>query len=75
MEFMDPTVDVSVQGGVVTLLYLEVFSSDSKTAHFNRAVDRVKKDRRCTELLGDVKKIKAYGEPTSNRWARNRPIA
>lgn len=64
-----------IQGGVITLLYLEVFSSESKTSQFNRAVDRVKKDARCIELLGDSKMIKAYGEPTYNRWAKARPIA
>ncbi|KAI9876979.1 MAG: mitochondrial import inner membrane translocase subunit tim21 [Pleopsidium flavum] len=62
-------------GGVVMFLYSEVFSSDSKTSHFNRAVNRVKKDSRCTELLGSSNKIKAYGEPTWNKWARARPIA
>lgn len=56
-------------------LYSEVFSSDSKTSHFNRAVNQVKKDPRCTELLGSSSKIKAYGEPTWNKWARARPIA
>ncbi|KAI9824065.1 MAG: mitochondrial import inner membrane translocase subunit tim21 [Thelocarpon impressellum] len=62
-------------GGVATFLYLEVFSSDSKTSHFNRAFDHVRKDSRCTELLGPGKSIKAYGEPTWNKWARARPIA
>lgn len=57
------------------VMYTEVFSPDSKTNHFNRAVDRVKKDYRCTELLGSSKKIIAYGEPTWNKWARARPIA
>ncbi|KAI9888120.1 MAG: hypothetical protein M1823_000055 [Watsoniomyces obsoletus] len=62
-------------GGVLTVLYLEVFSTDSKTTQFNRAVDRIKKDPRCLEVLGNAKKIKAYGEPTSNRLSRNRPLA
>ncbi|KAI9742907.1 MAG: mitochondrial import inner membrane translocase subunit tim21 [Claussenomyces sp. TS43310] len=61
--------------GVAYVMYTEVFSLDSKTAHFNRAVDQVKKDSRCTALLGDSKKITAYGEPTWNKWARARPIA
>jgi import inner membrane translocase subunit TIM21 len=61
--------------GVAYFLYTEVFSLDSKTAHFNRAVNRVKADPRCAELLGDSKKITAYGEPTWNKWARARPIA
>jgi mitochondrial import inner membrane translocase subunit TIM21 len=38
-------------------------------------VDRVKADSRCTELLGPPREIKAYGEPTSNKWARARPLA
>lgn len=62
-------------GAVVYFLYQEVFSSDSKTRHFNRAVDRVKSDQRCIELLGNSKEIKAYGEPTLSKWARARPIA
>jgi hypothetical protein len=56
-------------------MYTEVFSLDSKTSHFNRAVDRVKKDPQCVELLGNSKKIIAYGEPTWNKWRRARPIA
>lgn len=44
-------------------MYTEVFSSDSKVSHFNRALDRVKKDPQCTDLLGDSDKIIAYGDP------------
>jgi len=62
-------------GGVGWFLYQEVFSMDSKTHHFNEAHARVKKDNRCVELLGDPKKIRAYGESTWNRWTRNRRIA
>jgi len=68
-------VGAALTAGVAYLMYTEVFSLDSKTAHFNRAVDRVKEDSRCTELLGNSKKITAYGEPTSNKWRRARPIA
>lgn len=57
------------------LLYVELFAADSKTRQFNHAVDRIKADPRCRELLGPVNKIKAYGEPTSNKWARARPLA
>ena len=64
-----------LQGGVAYVMYTEVFSPDSKTSHFNRAVNQVKNDSRCTELLGNSKKITAYGEPTWNKWARARPIA
>lgn len=57
------------------MLYSEVFSPDSKTTHFNRAVDRIRTDPRCLELLGDGKKITAFGEETNNKWRRARPIA
>jgi import inner membrane translocase subunit TIM21 len=62
---------------VAYLMYTEVFSSDSKTWHFNRAADQVKSDSRCIELLGPSKKIFAYGEETRLRrgWGRARPIA
>ena len=60
---------------MIYFLWSEVFSPDSKTRQFNRAVDRIKDDPRCADLLGSSKKIKAYGEPTWNKWARARPIA
>ncbi|KAF2721418.1 TIM21-domain-containing protein [Polychaeton citri CBS 116435] len=71
---------VIATGGVATILYLEVFSTDSKTAVFNRAADRVRKDATCQELLAGAgmhtkKEINAYGEPSWSRWARNRTIA
>lgn len=56
-------------------MYTEVFASDSKTNWFNRAVDRLKEDPVCEELLGDPKKVTAYGEQTFNKWAVARPIA
>lgn len=57
------------------VLWTEVFSTESKVTYFNRAVDRIKKDHRCLELLGDGRKITAHGEMTSNKWAKARPIA
>lgn len=69
---------VGMTVGVATVLYLEVFSSDSKTAVFNRAADRVRKDDRCIQLLagrGHGREIQAYGENSWSRWARNRFIA
>ncbi|OTA69571.1 TIM21-domain-containing protein [Hypoxylon sp. EC38] len=62
-------------GGVGYFLYQDVFSPDSKTAYFNRAVDRIRKDQECIALLGDGKKITAHGEETMNKWRRARPIA
>ncbi|KAK6224634.1 hypothetical protein QIS74_02961 [Colletotrichum tabaci] len=63
------------QGGVVYVLWSDVISPDSKTAHFNRVVDRIKSDPKCIEMLGDPKKISAHGEETNNKWRRARPIA
>ncbi len=60
---------------MIYFLYKEVFATDSKTRHFNRAVDRVRADARSLELLGSGKSISAFGEPTANKWARARPIA
>jgi import inner membrane translocase subunit TIM21 len=66
---------LQLQGGVSYFLWTDVFSPDSKTAQFNRAVDKIKKDPRCLEILGDAKKITAHGEETFNKWRRARPIA
>lgn len=52
-----------------------MFSPDSRTAQFNRAVDRIKQDSRCIEVLGNAKKITAHGEETANKWRRARPIS
>jgi len=63
---------------VAYVLYTEVFSSESKTAVFNRCADKVKQDPRCIEVLAGnarAKEIQAYGEPSWSRWARNRTIA
>lgn len=57
------------------VLWTEVFSTESKVTYFNKAVDRIKKDHRCLELLGDSKKIAAHGEETHNKWRRARPIS
>ncbi|KAH8681352.1 TIM21-domain-containing protein [Xylariales sp. PMI_506] len=68
-------VGIVLTGGVGYFLYQDVFSPDSKTAYFNRAVDRIKKDTDCIRLLGDPKKLTAHGEETANKWRRARPIA
>ena len=63
------------QAFVIYVLYQEVFSTDSKTRHFNKAVDQVRTDPRALELLGSRKTIRAFGEPSGNKWTRNRPLA
>ncbi|KAK0704219.1 TIM21-domain-containing protein [Apiosordaria backusii] len=66
---------LALTSGVLYVLYTEVFSPSSRTAYFNRAVNRIKTDARLIELLGDGKKIEAFGEETGNKWRRARPIA
>lgn len=56
-------------------MYTEVFSPNSKTTHFNKATTQVKNDQRCIDLLGDGKQIRAFGEPTSSKWATAGPLA
>ncbi|KAF2734564.1 import inner membrane translocase subunit tim-21, mitochondrial [Polyplosphaeria fusca] len=68
-------VGVLATGAVGYMLFSDVFSPDSKTAHFNRATDRIRRDRKCQELLGDGSKISAHGEASWSRWARNRYIS
>ncbi|KAI0447801.1 import inner membrane translocase subunit tim-21 [Xylaria telfairii] len=68
-------VGLVLTGGVGYFLYQDVFSPDSKTAYYNRAVDRIKKDPSCLAVLGEAKKITAHGEETANKWRRARPIA
>ncbi|KYK59355.1 import inner membrane translocase subunit tim-21 [Drechmeria coniospora] len=63
------------QSGVAYFMWTDVFSPDSKISQFNRAIDKIKKDPRCVELLGDSKKIIAHGEETLNKWRRARPVA
>ncbi|KAI5922603.1 import inner membrane translocase subunit tim-21 [Camillea tinctor] len=66
---------IVLTGGVGYFLYQDVFSPESKTAYFNRAVDRIKKDPGCLALLGEGKKITAHGDETMNKWRRARPIS
>ncbi|KAI5866790.1 import inner membrane translocase subunit tim-21, mitochondrial [Durotheca rogersii] len=68
-------VGLVLTGGVGYFLFQDVFSPESKTAYFNRAVDRIKKHPDCVALLGQSSKISAYGEETFNKWRRARPIA
>ena len=70
---------VILMGAVLTcsvgyFLFSDVFSPDSKTAYFNRAVDRVRADARCTAVLGPGDQILAHGDETYNKWRRARPL-
>ncbi|KAK3626308.1 mitochondrial import inner membrane translocase subunit tim21 [Elasticomyces elasticus] len=73
---------VGLTGTVAYVLYLEVFSTNSKVAVFNRAADQVRKDPKCIELLAGSdgmrhtkREISAYGEPSWSKWARNRTVS
>jgi import inner membrane translocase subunit TIM21 len=65
----------NLQGAVGYFLWTDVFAPDSKINQFNRAVDKIKKDPRCIEVLGDSRKMIAHGEETTNKWRRARPVA
>ena len=60
---------------VVTLLYTDVFSPSSHISQYNYAVDRIKRDQKCQELLGSGRSISALGPPTGTSWIRQRPKA
>ncbi|KAK1836904.1 TIM21-domain-containing protein [Podospora conica] len=72
-------VGLALTGGVAYVLWTELVSVDSKTAWFNRGVDRVRGDAACRRLLGarewSGSDIKAFGEETGNKWRRARPLA
>ncbi|KAJ9209501.1 hypothetical protein DTO166G4_8900 [Paecilomyces variotii] len=74
-NFVVVLIGAVMTGGVFYFLFTDVLSPNSPTRQFDKAVDRIKDDPRCTELLGDPKEIVAHGSSTGSRWARNRPIA
>lgn len=65
--------DIS-KGGVLYVLFGDVFSPNSKTAHFNHATDLIRNDPRCQKLLGEGSQIAAFGESSFSRYAKNRFI-
>ncbi|KAJ5974309.1 L-galactonate dehydratase [Penicillium waksmanii] len=75
VNFMVVIAGAVLTGGVFYLFWTEIVSPNSRTWQFEKAVDRIKEDSRCTKLLGDRREIRAFGENTSSRWQRNRPIA
>lgn len=71
-------VGIGLTAGVSYVLYTEVFSTESKTAVFNRCANRIREDQRCVEILAGKHKgheVEAHGEDSWSRWARNRTIA
>ncbi|KAF2455088.1 mitochondrial import inner membrane translocase subunit Tim21 [Lineolata rhizophorae] len=74
-NFLVVIAGIAATGTVAAVLYWDVFSSNSKTHHYGRIVERVKKDPRVEELLGPSNKLHAHGRPQQSRWARNWSIA
>lgn len=72
---------MTMTAGVVYVMYTEVFSTESKTAVFNRCADRVRKDARCIELLAGPGKhsddivAHHHREAGSRTWRRLVDIA
>jgi import inner membrane translocase subunit TIM21 len=67
---------IVMTGGVATVLWLEVFSGDSKTAVYNRAFERIRNDPKCIDVLagrGKGGEIEAWGENRvrNSRFARD----
>ncbi|KAI5251331.1 hypothetical protein E4T42_04337 [Aureobasidium subglaciale] len=75
-NFLVVILGLVMTGGVATVLYLEVFSSDSKTAVYNRAFERIRNDPKCIDVLagrGKGGEIEAWGENRvrNSRFARD----
>ncbi|KAL6710892.1 mitochondrial import inner membrane translocase subunit tim21 [Coniothyrium glycines] len=68
-------VGIVATAGVGYVLFSDVFSPSSKTAHFNRATTMIRADAQCQKLLGPGPQISAHGESSWSRWARNRHIS
>lgn len=66
-------IGATLSAAVSYILYTEVFSSESPTSYFNEAFDRVIKDPRCIQLLGDPGEVSAYGENVNNSRRRSQP--
>ncbi|KAJ9669683.1 mitochondrial import inner membrane translocase subunit tim21 [Coniosporium apollinis] len=73
-NFLIVILGVVATGFVASVLWGDVFSSSSKVSHFNRVVERIKSDARCVDVLGNPRKIRAFGDGSWNRWTRNRAI-
>ncbi|KAF2437842.1 TIM21-domain-containing protein [Karstenula rhodostoma CBS 690.94] len=68
-------VGVVMTCGVGYFLFADVFSPDSKTAHFNRATTAIRAHPECQRLLGPGNEIAAHGEASWSRLARNRYLS
>lgn len=62
------------KSGVIYFMWSDVFSPNSKTSNFNRAVTRIRAYPACTDLLGPGNTIKATGESMWSSYARARQV-
>ncbi|KAK0650904.1 Mitochondrial import inner membrane translocase subunit tim21 [Lasiodiplodia hormozganensis] len=69
-NFLVIVAGVLATGAVGYVIYTEVLSPEGTTNQYHRALKRIKEDPKCVELLGDPKKIVAYGEQFHSRMAR-----
>ncbi|KAK7523624.1 inner membrane translocase subunit tim21 [Phyllosticta citriasiana] len=62
---------VVATGALVYILFTEIISPEGTTNQFHRALNKVKSDPRCVELLGDPKQIVEFSEnpnPRARHW-------
>jgi len=65
-------VGVIMTGAVAWFLFEDVFSPNSKTSYFNRAVARIKHSHECVDALGPANKMIFYGESVRSSFKRAR---
>jgi len=65
-------VGVVMTGAVAWFLFEDVFSPNSKTSYFNRAVKRIKASPECIEALGPANQMVFYGESVRSSFRRAR---
>jgi import inner membrane translocase subunit TIM21 len=53
-------------------MFEDVFSPNSKTSYFNRAVTKIKASPECVDVLGPVEKMTFYGESVRSSFRRAR---
>ncbi|KAF2705662.1 TIM21-domain-containing protein [Pleomassaria siparia CBS 279.74] len=72
LNFIVVAVGVVLTGTISYLLFTDVFSPTSKTAYFNRSHTLIRSSPAIQSLLGPSDSIRAYGESSWSRMARNR---
>lgn len=63
---------MGLTGALIYFVGSELFGTQSSTAVFNDAVDRIRAHPQLSEVIGEP--IKAHGQPSRSRMKRNRRI-